>query len=176
MVYFLVTIIVFLLSVTGHIGYHRLKIHFKKKSFKTIGIFFVGFLLNCTILGKIYFDSLQLTNMYASVWLYPLPFSGAFFYIMLFFSYIIYSASPYLGQEGPTSKILTFLQKHPYKTKKQIVDAFTDNDTILDRIRDLVQVGWVLRKGSYMTVAPKGALLARLLLWYRSLLQFKRGG
>lgn len=176
MIYLGVTFIIFLLTVVGHIGYHRLTIWLGKKSFKTIRIFFLGFLLNSYFMVHIFMATIEETSVTSSPWLYPLPLSGAFFYIMLFFSYIIYSASPYLGQEGPTSKLLMLLQKHPNLTEEQIVDSFTDEETILDRIADLIRVQWIIKRSKYMKITTKGAFLAKLLLWYRALLHVKYGG
>ena len=175
MAYILFALIFFIATVIIQILFHKVLISFGKRTFATIHVISVGCFVHAFIQYQLYQTYSRLSGE-GSLWLYPVPITAGFLYVLLFFFYITYSASPYLGQEGPTSKILNLFRKHSSLSEKQVIATFTDQETVHARIDDLVNSGWIRKEGSYIRLQGFGRILARFILFYRSVLGLKSGG
>lgn len=175
MIYIFFSLIFFVVTVMVQIIVHKILLVYGKRTFATIHVLTLGCFVHA-LLQYLLFQSNSQSSLNENLWLLPLPWSASFLYVLLFFFYITYSASPYLGQEGPTSKILNLFRRHPYLTEQQIFKSFTDQETVLARIDDLMKSGWVTKDRGYLKLNSFGKVLARFILFYRNILGLHIGG
>lgn len=95
---------------------------------------------------------------------------GVTLYIALTAAYVAVSASPSLGDESPSSKIVLELIKKGALSQKQIVTLFNREDLISKRLRDLISSGWVQEDMGVLIVTPVGKRFTRIFLWLRNIL------
>jgi len=175
MIYVEFTLLFFCFTCVVQLMIHRILMIIGKRTFATVHVLTVGCMINATVIYFLY-RSLSPISQNGSLWFYPIPVSASVLYILLYFAYIIYSVSPYLGQEGPTSRILMLFRKHQKLTEQQLIAAFTDKEIIFDRIDDLVRSKCVTKRGTYILLSPVGSIIARGILKYRTVLGIQRGG
>ena len=166
-IYILISIAIFLLTVLIHIALANFFSNYLSKMKNTFLTYLFGFLvelfLTAYLLGSTTYDG-------RDVWFMPLALSGIAVYALLSIAYLIFFLSPFMGEESPTSKIFILLMKKHRISRKDILDHFNDKDLIDIRISRLEQTGWVERKGTHYFSSPAGAIIATFILFYRRLL------
>ena len=91
-----------------------------------------------------------------------LPYTSILIYILLTILLVTFSFVPLLGQQSPTSVIITGLQKRQ-STISQLQMAFDEKQMILTRVEDLVNVGLVKKRSSRYIISPLGLILNRFI-------------
>jgi hypothetical protein len=173
MFFVLVAIGIFIVTVFIHILIHRLLRVFNKKNFFTIVLFILGIGVVWGINHYILSSRIITPLVKDTIWLYPFDFTALVLYIFLSFSYVVYIATPYLGDEGPTAKIILSLLKKQSLSEEEIVHSFRDRDVIEKRITDMIGIKWVENNKSTLTLTPRGTLVARTILLGRRIYGFK---
>lgn len=149
---------VFVVAFMSHIGFHRFLRRRSKRSLVSFVPFAIGLIVVILLV-----DTLPLTTI--------------FFYSFLSIFYCIYAMSPFLGDEGPTAKILSALSTHPQGlTENRLRSVLSDVEIIDKRIDDLIHSGWITKKDSRFISTHRGGRIAQWILWYRSVLRIGRSG
>lgn len=176
MMFILVSVTVFIASIIGHMVIHRVVVLLGKKSFKTIAIFVVGLIAHVYIVVFLApnIATFMLTNY--SLWTYPLVMTSTMLYGLLALAYVIYIASPYLGDEGPTNKVLRILRTGSGLTAHEIEQAFTNEELFIKRVGDLQAAGWIKTARKRHRLSSRGRVLASSMSWYRKILKYHKGG
>lgn len=153
-----ISFIVFIVAFMSHIGFHRFLRHLGRRSLVSFVPFAIG-LIAVTILVD------------------TLPFTTILFYAFLSIFYCIYAMSPFLGDEGPTAKILSALSTHPQGLTEYRLRSVLSNVEVIDkRIDDLTNSGWITKKDSRFIPTRSGTRIAQGILWYRSVLHVSQSG
>lgn len=171
MIYFILSILFFLLTICAHIFLHRILVKRNIVSYRSIYIFGFGFLF--TILFLFYISVSVSPN---SFWSLQYPLSSSFVYALLAFLYYIYFGNAYLGEDSPSSRIFYHLQTGP-KSYEQILSYFSDDSLVGKRVVNLLDAGLVSQsRDSRYTVTSKGIFLMTIIEVYRNLLHWNKGG
>lgn len=105
-----------------------------------------------------------------------LPITSMLLYVTCSVSYISITASPTLGDQSPSSKIVLSLLHKGSQNEKQILVLFTEEEVLGKRLKDLVDSGCVEKKKTKYFVTKRGMLLASVFINYRKLLGISEGG
>ncbi|OGG08689.1 hypothetical protein A2154_01720 [Candidatus Gottesmanbacteria bacterium RBG_16_43_7] len=160
------TIVIFILTVFLHLYIHKLAVHNTAGSIKAMGIFVAGFATQATV---IYFIS-------KSDDVSEMPIAALFLFLLLTLDYIAEIASPLLGDESPSSKIILMVMKSGGLTKAAIMRAFSYTTLINKRLDDMVRSGWIRKSGKIYFALPKGKIINRVIDVYRKLINWKTVG
>ena len=126
MIFILISLVIFLLSIIFHIWLHR---WFKKNkiiTFKTALIFLVGWWVNLAIMLTFYHSQDFLNQQTSNWWTLPLPLTSVFIFALLSVAYIMLFLGPFLGSISPTFKIILLLHDKKTLTKKDILSSFSN--------------------------------------------------
>lgn len=165
MIFIVASVILFILTVLVHIFFHRWLMGRGGVTIKIFSVFLFGFILNA-------FSILFL--FHTRKWgVIPLPVTSVFLYGLLSLSYIIFFASPFLGDESPSSKILLLVKKNGRMSLEKIKDNFSDEKLILKRLKDMMKAGLIEEKGGSQKkyrILPKGQKIVMFITFYRRLM------
>ena len=104
------------------------------------------------------------------------PLSTVLFYLLLSGTHFIFFTSPYLGDEGPSSKIYFLLKNKGQLDFNKLLKYFSDEELVVKRIRDLTGSGMIKKTAGSFRVTGKGKFLCGLIKTYRRLLNWELGG
>ena len=113
------------------------------------------------------------------VWIYlPVrwPLSTVLFYLLLSGTHFIFFTSPYLGDEGPSSKIYFLLKNKGQLDFNKLLKYFSDEEFGGKRGRDFKGSGMIKKTAGSFRVTGKGKFLCGLIKTYRRLLNWELGG
>lgn len=161
MIYIYVSLLWFVVSVGIHILLNKFRLFLKIPWGVPLIVFIVG-LAGCTI------TTLWLRSVGGIV--PSLPLTGVALYVAAVGAYGAVSASPSLGDESPSSKVVLHLLRRGALTEKNIFALFTRQDLITKRLRDLISSGWVREEKGMLMVTPVGMRFAKFFLWLRRVL------
>jgi hypothetical protein len=158
-------IILILISISAHIISIRIR---KKKGInilQTVIIFLPGLFLNIyfQIRGFILIENLL------GVKISTFPFSCTLLYLILLMDYLVFSASPLLGDESPTSSIYLMLQKKKL-TYDELKKNINNKNFILKRCNILNNSNMMYRNNDRYVLTDLGKKFIRLIKVYRELL------
>lgn len=170
MLFLILSLSFFLVTIAGHIFLHRFLVRQGIKSYRSIYIF--GFGLVWTFFILLYVSA----NMTSSFWWnVKAPIASSLIYALLSFIYYIYFGNAYLGEDSPSSRIFYHLEKGP-KTYEQILSYFSDESLILKRLRNLVDAKLIEHKDGMYVVTQRGKLMMFIFERYRHVLSWNKGG
>ena len=176
MQYIAISLISFLLTVTAHILIHRFLAKYKIITFKTTVVFIIGFSINTLLIflkvTKCSDEIICLNNW----WTFSIPVTSSILYILLVFDYLAFFASPYLGDESPSSKIFLLVRKKKTATFAQIINTFSNQELISKRIDDLVRSKLVEKSGNQIVISDRGKTFLKIMNLYRKLLVWEMIG
>ncbi|MDX1372901.1 MAG: hypothetical protein R3321_10545 [Nitrososphaeraceae archaeon] len=148
------TFIIFIFTVVLHIILHRILVLFGKVTFKTVLIFPIIFLVN------LYIQLFVIKNN-------SYPWTSIILFSFFTLDYLTQIASPYLGDEGPSSRILLFVLNKKLVAKAEILKIFSDKEMIIKRLDDMVKAGWIEKRNNSYKMLKKGRLLSEGMILYR---------
>ena len=124
---------------------------------KTLLIFLFGLLiLTAVILFRIYQGGSSAS----------MPLSAVLLYIALTVPTVTFLTTPVLGEQGPTSKILSLFRQRPLWRSPDIVSHFSDQEVYERRLKSLIDAGIArVRRGNYR-LTERGAVVYRWLRLY----------
>lgn len=150
----------YLISVVIHVLLHRYLVRVGKKTFASVGVFFIGLVLHAVVAFRFL----------------PLPWTSTVLYGLLSWLHIIVFTESYYGDMGPSRKILAMLRKKHAMTYHEIVTLFSDQVLIENRIHNLERDGLIRGKNGHLCATKRGRNLHRLLQWYRALFHWESSG
>ncbi|OGG04289.1 hypothetical protein A2Z33_04020 [Candidatus Gottesmanbacteria bacterium RBG_16_52_11] len=100
----------------------------------------------------------------------PLPLTGIAIYGFAAFSYVSFSASPFLGDESPSSVIVLLAREKGSMTLDDVLSEFPDRSIVDKRIADLISTGWIKRTRKGLVATGTGRIIAAAFGTYRRLL------
>lgn len=154
------SILVYLCFVCVHVFLHRYLVRIGKKTFASVGVFFIGLVVHSAVAFRFY----------------PLPLTSIVLYGLLSWLHVIVYTESYYGDMGPSRKILAALRKKREMTEQEIIGLFSNQVLIKKRIQHLQQDDVVREKNGYLLATEKGLRLHRLLEGYRALLKWESSG
>jgi hypothetical protein len=158
----LVSLLFFLFTVFVYIIFQRQSFG-KTNMIRNIIVFFsCGFL--CNAFGIFYFIHQKILDTTA------LPITAIILYGFISLAFIVVSATPLLGDESPSSKILLMVNKKNGIAFSEIKKFFSTNDLILKRLDDLRKQSWIEKKNHMYYILPVGTMIAKIVSIYRKLL------
>ncbi len=169
MIFLLIAVSFFMVCILLHIQLHNFLAKRNIMTLKTVYIFIAGALLLAVTLQTLGPFVRSITAISDAI-KEPLFFSSLCLYILLSVSFTIFFASPFLGDESPSSKIYLLLKKNGTMTKEELLSYFTDKEIVLKRIDNLIFVGWIEVKNNHLRVTKKGKFIASLIFFNRTLL------
>jgi hypothetical protein len=156
---FIYTIGYFLLIVIIHIIIHRLLMLLGRASIKSVVVLGVGYILSLIIWLNNYvlikFSDFLLMSIV---------------YILLTSSYVLLIASPCLGDEGPSSRILMKVMRSPGSSQKEIENEFDDRLLINKRILEMKQSGLIKERTNIYYLTSKGKMFIGIIAIIRNIL------
>jgi len=170
MVYILLSLFLFITTVFCHVILHRFLVTRQIRTYKTIYIFGLGFLLTFGIL--VYF-SYNLAG--GTGWDMQIPITGSIIYALLSFLFYIYFGNAYLGEDSPSARIFFHLEKGP-KSYEEIISYFSDETLIIKRVRNLKDAGLVREEKGRYKATTRGKFMMSIFEIYRKLLSWDKGG
>lgn len=168
MVYILISIILFILTVIIHIFTHRILVKVGVVTFKTVGVFLIGFLIN--FITIIFYYNKNKSNMRGELWLMPIPFTAVVLYGLLLLVYFALFTGPCWGEESPSSKIFLMVKKKKGMNIAEIKNNFRNEDLVMRRIDDLIGVNWLEKQKGKYKVTSRGKLILKFIIFYRKIL------
>lgn len=147
-----------------------------KRSFKTVAVFVAGLIAHVYIVVFLQANVQTFMRTNYSLWTYPFIMTSTVLYGLLVVAYVIYIASPYLGDEGPTNKVVRLLRTQSGLRAHEIEQAFTDEELFIKRVGDLRRAGWIETAGKRHRLSARGRVLASSMAWYRKILKYHEGG
>lgn len=105
-----------------------------------------------------------------------LPFSTMIIFLLLALAFIIFSISPLLGDESPTSKILLLIRKKKQMSYDQIKTKFSNEKLIKKRLDQMMNLGWIKHAGRGYKTKDKGRRIADVIHFYRKILGWSSFG
>ncbi len=170
MIYVLLSLFFFLLSVIGHIFLHRFLLSYGVKTYRSIYILGFGFI--ATLLLLLYLST-KITSI--SWWNVSLPITASLIYALLSFLYFLYFANAYLGEDSPSSRIFYHLEGGA-KSYEQIISYFSDASLVHIRLRNLIDAGMVIEKSGVYIITNRGRLIMFIFEKYRNFFRWNKGG
>lgn len=152
--YVIASIVIFFLCVFLHVLTHRILVVTHKRSVWSYAIFSIGFII-CVLFVRFA----------------PLYLSVITLYCLLVLFYAILTATPYLGDESPSSKILLIVRRLKEVSRRQILAYFSQHLLVDKRLDDLEKSGWITVKNNRCYLSRSGKRIARWIGFYRSILQ-----
>src|SRR3989338_4400467 len=153
----LLAFVSYLICVFTHVRLHRHLVRIEKKTFASVGVFFIGLIFH-TIIAFLFVS---------------LPWTSTVLYGLLSWFHIIVFTESYYGDMGPSRKILAMLRKKHAMTYHGIVTLFSDQVLIENRIHNLQRDGLIRGKNGHLWATKRGRNLHRLLEWYRALFHWE---
>ncbi len=150
----------YLIAVFFHVLIHRYLVRIGKKTFASVGVFLFGLILHAVIAFRFS----------------ELPSTSIVLYGLLSWLHIIIFTESYYGDMGPSRKILSTLRTQGSMREKEIIDCFSNQVLIGNRLDHLCDDGLVLKKNGRYFPSPKGARLHHWLEQYRQLLNWQSSG
>jgi hypothetical protein len=132
------SLIIFILTLFIHILFRRRGGLKDKLSMQIYLDFVYGFGLNIVVSYYFYTKAEYFGE--------PLIFSSLILYILISFAYIIFAASPILGEESPSSVIILLAKKYQSVDYQDIYQELSKQDPIKKRLDDLVISKWIVKK------------------------------
>lgn len=140
----------------------------------TLFIFFFVFLIQLVVVRVFHYLHIHtffsffihapgLIIVVALVFAGNIPYTAILIYILLTLLLMTSSLLPLLGGNSPASVIVTTIEKEKKMTVKQLYKVFDEKDLILVRLDDLVDVGFVNRRGGVYVITQKGILISQLI-------------
>jgi hypothetical protein len=163
---FLITVCVFLVFIPVHIGVHKTLRNSGIITFLSGAIFFIGF-----IFLSVYFFSSVISKDFSGF-----PLTMTIIYILLAADYMVEIATPVLGDESPSAKILYLLQKKIKMNKDQIVSRFSDDRLIGKRLTDLIGSEMISFSGKKYFILPAGNKIMNLIIVFRKMMRMENAG
>jgi len=154
------------ISILTHFLLNKLRLYVGISRSALLGVFIVG-CIGCVATYIWYLPYIQSAN--------PLPLTGICLYIALSLAYMSITASPTLGDQSPSCKIIMHLIDRP-STKKQLISLFTVETIIGKRISDLIDSKCMIKRKHEFVITKRGKYLAEILSLYRKLLNLSEGG
>lgn len=167
MSYILISVSIYIVSVIVHVLIHRILRQRGIRTFKTVLVFLIGFIVNTAIL--FYLAGAPGCGL-------KLPLTAGVLFALLSSLYVIFYTSPYLGDESPATKVIAILGVKKKMNSLQIMGEFSDSQLIIKRLNDLKRDGLVEMKNNRYCCTDKGMKLVDLIDMYRKLLRWDRGG
>lgn len=171
MIFIVVSLISFIFTVLVHILFHRWLIEKGRATVKIFSVFLFGFILNAFLILFLFHN-----GNWRSI---PLPMTSVALYGLFSLTYIIFFASPFLGDESPSSKILLLVKKSGKMSFEGIKDNFSDEKLILKRLKDMARANLIEEKGESKKryrILPKGQKIAMFVIFYRRLMSYNLVG
>lgn len=165
MIYVQISILLFFVSVLVHIGIHKLLLKIGIITFKAWFVFLLGFILNSYILFSYSTRASTKELFFVSLLIYPL----------LALDYILIIMTPYLGYISPSSKIILLLKKKGM-TRKEILNHFSNQEEIDQRLTDLLNDRLIQKTRSHYTIQNKGTMFLRFISFYRNVFNLRSTG
>ncbi len=167
MTFLLVSFFWFFVSIVLHVLANKMRLVLSVSRKLLMGVFVLG------LVGYIVTIQSPPTHIESAL---SLPLTGIFLYIALTLAYGSITASPSLGDESPTSKIVLLLFRKGPQTEKQIFSEFTHHEVLGKRIRNLLQTKWVTNNKGVLKATKQGRLIGKIFLLYRNVLGISEGG
>ncbi len=175
MINIFISIMVFLAVSVIHVGIYRMLKKIGIKSFKTVIIYVLGFLLLSFVSWPIVSSAAYLAHNTAGLDVL-LPFSSLLIYLLVSILAIMFFTSPYTGDISPTLQIIRLLKRNGAMSNKDLLDSFSADELIDNRLRFLVQSGYVQKKRASFYITPKGLRLISVINMYRKWIKWKSSG
>ncbi len=166
MIYLIITVSIFFLSLLIHIFLCRLLKKSKIKTFKTLLIFPLGFMLLIINIFNLSRNQFNLT----------LPLTSVFLFILLSVAFFFLFFGPFIGDIGPTYLIIYLLEQKNALSFQEILRWFSDHELIINRLHFLAAYGYIKKTGQYYTILSKGKRLSNFIDFYRLVLGWYAGG
>jgi hypothetical protein len=161
-----ITILIFIFAAISHILIHRLLVQMGVATFKTMLVFGVLFGL---LIFLLYF-------IFPVEKVADIRYSSIIFYILLSMAYIVVTATPSLGDESPSSRIILFIKKSGSLTKKEIIGDFSDKLLVEKRISDLLKSEYIRKQDQRFIITQNGKKLMILINLYWKILRWELVG
>jgi hypothetical protein len=110
----------------------------------------------------------------SGLWALPLELTSSLIYLLLVPSYVVFYVSTQMM--SPSKRILMLIDQAGGMELQQLKEAFSDEEFIMPRLRDLEQTGCIAKENGTYKLTPSGLALARFLNCYQILLGRKAGG
>jgi hypothetical protein len=166
MVTLIISFLMFLTTLILHLLFRRIGGAKQKLSMRIYADFGLGFLTDAGIIAVMHI--LKISGQ-------DLPVSSLLLYVLMALSYIIFAASPVMGEESPSSVIVLMAQKNGSVSYKDILRELSGSNPIRKRLDDLVTSGWVGYQNGRYQILPFGKKLLFPVKIYRSLLKMQTG-
>lgn len=172
MIYFAVSIGIFLLSLLLHALIHKLLARKGKVSMFSLTVFFFGFAVNVLWINYVVTDSKVVSY----------PYSSLFFYVLISVCFmILYGGlvldNPKSGEVSPSGHILQMLhRKKSGLTLYQIENEFSEDNLVGKRLQELISSGIIIKKKKKYQLLPKGWRLITIIRLYRRILGWLPSG
>lgn len=172
MIYLVISVLVFLVTIPVHIIIHRILLYFDSLSFKTVIVFLLGLIVDVVLVFSLYLSNREAVN----IWNMPLPYTAVIFYLLLTAVYMIFYTSPFLGNISPSTEILLLLRRYKKMSYQKILSCFTGKELVLDRLKSLEEAKLIKYHQYRYTILPAGRRIVLFFVWFRKLLNWNRGG
>src|SRR3989338_1228528 len=115
MIYVLVSIVIFFFTVLFHFFVHRFLLKREVFTMWVFSVYGIWLIINTVVMFKLW--QLQVSDGLSE----PLPIVGFFLLGILAADTIVFSMSPFLGDESPTSKITLVVEKKGRGSKDEFI-------------------------------------------------------
>jgi hypothetical protein len=161
-----VSIALFILTVIFHNVFHRLLLKYHIITFKSVGIFLIVFFV-LVVSALLEFKGIFHIRINLTI---------ITLYLILSLDYIVVISSPFLGDEGPSSKIVFLLKKHKSLSKDNIINKFSNERLIKKRLNDLTRSKLIEKRNNKYFIISGGKRLVSLIKIYRKTIGWKLVG
>lgn len=161
MVTLLISMLIFVWCIFGHVILHRIFSSLGIRTAKTITIYILSLAFLIMVIFRF--------NM-------PLPLTSIAIYSVMTLVYLLFFLSFYLDAESPSAKLVSLLQKEHKLRYTEILKRFSREELFRRRLDLLRHSGYISVRNHIYRIEPKGMLLVQIFSIYRKVLRWDMGG